>query len=261
MTEIRQRHEGAGERREWILSTLRTDGFVPISDLARRLGVSHMTIRRDLHVLESTGAIRIFHGGAALAPHVLRGTAFEDDEESSARRRVAATAAAMVEPGDVIVIDAGPTGYALAQALGDDFAGCVITHSMPVLQLFDERGTAARAVALGGELLADRHAFVGPTAEAAVSELRARTFFFAPAAVDDRGMYAHSAAEGSLQSRLLDIADRVVLLATAETFTSSAPARVAYLDRLTAIVCDRRPPAEVAAALRRLSVMTHIAKG
>ncbi len=62
MTDFRQRHEGASERREWILSTLRTDGFVPISDLVRRLGVSHMTIRRDLHALESTGAVRIFHG-------------------------------------------------------------------------------------------------------------------------------------------------------------------------------------------------------
>ena len=52
-------------------------------------------------------------------------------------------------------------------------------------------------MALGGELLADRHAFVGPTTEAAVGELRARTFFFSPTAMDARGTYAQSPAEAA----------------------------------------------------------------
>jgi DeoR/GlpR family transcriptional regulator of sugar metabolism len=108
-----------------------------------------MTIRRDLHALEDASEVRMFHGGAGLAPSAAR-----------------------------------------------------ITHSIPVLQLLDERTTAARMVALGGELLADRHAFVGPTTEAVVAGLRARTFFLAPAAIDAGGMYAQTAAEASLQRRL-----------------------------------------------------------
>jgi hypothetical protein len=45
------RHEGA-ERRSWILTKLRSLGFLSIADLARELGVSPMTVRRDLHTLE-----------------------------------------------------------------------------------------------------------------------------------------------------------------------------------------------------------------
>jgi DeoR family transcriptional regulator of aga operon len=258
MMDARLHGESAAERRQWILSTLQTAGFLPTTDLARQLGVSQMTIRRDLHALEDAGEVRKFHGGAGLAPSAARGAVFPDDEETEARRRVGAFAAGLIKPAETIVIDAGPTAYAVAQAIPEDFAGCVITHSMPVLKLLDERATAARMVALGGELLADRHAFVGPTTEAAVSSLRARTFFLAPATIDARGIYAQTAAEASLQRRLIEIADRVVLLATQQTFSSSAPARVACLDRLTAFVADRRLPAQVSDALRQLGVVPHI---
>jgi DeoR/GlpR family transcriptional regulator of sugar metabolism len=202
MMDARLRSESAAERRQWILSTLQTAGFLPITDLARQLGVSQMTIRRDLHALEDASEVRMFHGGAGLAPSAARGAVFPDDEETEARRRVGAFAAGLIKPVETIVIDAGPTAYAVAQAIPDDFAGCVITQSMPVPQLLDERTPAARMVALGGELLADRHAFVGPTTEAVVAGLRARTFFLAPAAIDAGGMYAQTAAEASLQRRL-----------------------------------------------------------
>ena len=140
---------------------------------------------------------------------------------------MAERAAAMVGPTDTIALDAGPTAFALARALPADFRGSVITHSMPVLRLLDEQPSAATAVALGGELLADRHAFVGPATEAALEQLRARTFFLSPAAVDARGVYARTPAEASVQRRLIEIADRVVLVATHEVYTTSAPARIA----------------------------------
>src|SRR3954451_6452545 len=175
-----------------------------------------------------------------------------------APREVRSSPTTTIHASDTVVLDAGPIAYAFAQAIPEDFAGCVITHSMPVLQLLDQRTTAARTVALGGELLADRHAFVGPTTEAAVSSLRARTFFLAPAAIDAHGIYAQTAAEASLQHRLIEIADRVVLLATQQTFSNSAPARVACLDRVTAIVADGRLPAQVSGALRQLGVVPQI---
>jgi DeoR/GlpR family transcriptional regulator of sugar metabolism len=95
-------------------------------------------------------------------------------------------------------------------------------------------------------------------AEAAVADLRVRRFFLSAGAVDARGVYAHSQGEAGVQRRLMDIADEVVLVATEETFTTSAPAVVGPLDRLTAMVCDRRPPDELACALRRAGVVVHV---
>jgi DeoR/GlpR family transcriptional regulator of sugar metabolism len=261
MTDPDIRNEGAPERRAWITSTLRSAGFLAITDIARELGVSTMTVRRDLHALEAADGVRLVHGGATLSPSELHGRAFADDGNSVARQRVARRAVDLVGSSDTIVVDAGPTAYALAMALPDHFGGFVITHSLPVLHLLDERTIAARMVALGGELLADRHAFVGPTTEAAVGELRARTFFFSPAAVDARGTYARSPREAGVQRRLIAIADQVVLVATHEVFTDSAPACVTALDRVTTLITDRPLPAAVAASLGRARVATAIVGG
>ena len=49
MTDAGLRYDAAAERRAWMLSTLRSVGFLSVTDLAHQLGVSQMTIRRDLH--------------------------------------------------------------------------------------------------------------------------------------------------------------------------------------------------------------------
>src|SRR3954471_17826248 len=148
MTDATLRYEAAAERRARILSALRLGGFVSIADLARDLRVSQMTIRRDLHALEDRGHVRVVHGGASLAPSALRGSAFPDAHARS-QERVARRAAGLVGASDTIAIDAGATAFALARALPEDFGGCVITHSMPVLQLLAERTGGVRMVSLG----------------------------------------------------------------------------------------------------------------
>ena len=95
----------------WILTTLRTVGFLSITDLARELGVSHMTIRRDLHALESAGTCGWCTAGPASTRRSPRehGASGPTTTSAGPRDRVAAHAAAMVGPTDTIAIDAGPT--------------------------------------------------------------------------------------------------------------------------------------------------------
>ncbi len=266
LVEPASRPEAAATRQAWIVTTLRTVGFLSVTDLARELGVSHMTVRRDLHALSETGDVRMVHGGVSLPAESLRRVPLSGSGSSvpvldgvePGRAGVAERAAAMVGPTDTIALDAGPTALALARALSVDFHGSVITHSMPVLRLLDEQPSGATVVALGGELLAERHAFVGPATEAALEPLRARTFFVSPAAVDERGLYARTPAEASVQRRLIGIADRVGRVATHEVSTTSAPARIAPLDRLTALVSDRPPPRATALALRQVDATADI---
>jgi DeoR/GlpR family transcriptional regulator of sugar metabolism len=260
VTDAGLRYESAAERRTWMLSTLRSVGFLSVTDLARKLGVSQMTIRRDLHALEHEGHVRLVHGGASLTPGAPLGSSAPEDDDAEARDRVAAHAVDLVDDTDTIAIDAGATGHAVARSLPASFGGCVISHSLPVLQCLSSR-RLERVVALGGELLAGRHAFVGPTTEAATAQLRVRTFFLTPCGIDARGLYAASPAEASVQRQLMGIADEVVLVVTREVFHTSAPARIAPLDRLTRLVTDQRPHAELASALRRVGVVPHVVAG
>jgi DeoR family transcriptional regulator of aga operon len=141
--------------------------------------------------------------------------------------------------------------------LPESFAGAVITHSLPVVQLLAAGRSKARLVALGGELCADRQAFVGPGAEAAVAGLRAKTYFLEPVALDEHGIYAASPAEASLQRRLIGIADEVVVIATSSVFNGSAPARIAPLTRVARLVVDRPVPERLEAVLRAAGLLSH----
>ncbi len=208
-----------------------------------------MTVRRDLQLLEASGHVRIVHGGVVLVRTGLSEPAFEAAGDAQGRTRIGVRAAEMVGDTDAVAVDAGATPYEVARALPTTFQGTVITHSVPVIQLLAERRGPPRLVALGGELLPERQAFVGPATLDAAAQLRARTLFLSVAAIDPRGMYSCSVAEASVQRRLMDIADHVVLLAGHATFGGSAPALLGALDRLTAVVTDRLPPRSIAGAL------------
>jgi DeoR/GlpR family transcriptional regulator of sugar metabolism len=260
MTDVVPRTEAGPQRRARVLARLREVGVLSVSDLARELAVSSMTVRRDLHRLETTGQVRTVHGGVGLVGHET--TVLGPASDRSGLRRIARRAARLIAPGDTVAIDAGPSAHELARALPGGFSGSVITHSMPVMQLLAQRvaGSAdPRLVALGGELTAARQALVGPTTVATIAGLRARTFFLDAAAVDVRGTYACSTAEAQVARGLADIADEVVLLATGAAFTGSAPVLVAGLDRLTAVVTDEPPPDAVARALERAEVALYVA--
>jgi DeoR/GlpR family transcriptional regulator of sugar metabolism len=257
MTDPATQYVHAQERRARIVAQLETMGFLSVTELSRDLRVSAMTIRRDLHLLESNGDVRLVHGGASLARGALAGGTSQRDAMAEARCRVATLAVELVKPDHTIAIDAGLTALALARVLPESFRGAVITHSVPVVQLFAANPMKARLVALGGELRFDRHAFVGPSTEAALAGLRAKTAFIEPAALDERGMYAGTPAEASVQRRLMEIADEVTVIATSAALSNSAPARIAPLDRATRLVIDEPVPEELGLVLERAGVSIH----
>ena len=75
-------------RREELRSLIRRDGFLPVNEICRRLGVSEATARRDLVAVEADGHITRTYGGA-LADY---NSAFASLDERSGRARPAAKA-------------------------------------------------------------------------------------------------------------------------------------------------------------------------
>ncbi|WP_326823266.1 DeoR/GlpR family DNA-binding transcription regulator [Streptosporangium sp. NBC_01756] len=252
------RYEAAPARRRAILEQVRVKGFSSIADLAEALGVSDMTVRRDVRRLDELGEVRVVHGGVSLPP----GHEFSAREHENAgpKHRIGQAAARLIRPGDTIAVDAGTTTYALVAALPDTFGGSVVTHSVPVMQALLETPTA-RCVGLGGDLYPLSRAFVGPATVEAAARLRVRWCFLGAAAIDDRGCYGAYDLERPTKQALMDIADYVVLLADAGKFRGSAPVLLASMERLHAIVTDAEPPASVRQAMERHDVRLVIADG
>ena len=66
----------AGDRRKVIAQLLEDDGRVSVSDLSGRFGVTDVSIRRDLVILEDAGRLRRVHGGAVVTARNRHDSAF-----------------------------------------------------------------------------------------------------------------------------------------------------------------------------------------
>ena len=184
------RYDSAPQRRRTILSAVSDSGFVSVTELTQRLGVSDMTVRRDLRKLAHQGKVRIVHGGVSALTTSLHSAAFTGraEEHAAGKRAIGEAVARSLSLRATVAVDAGTSTYAAVQALPDTFRGTVVTHSIPVMQLLLTRGIGG-VVGLGGELLPASQAFVGPRTVEAVAGLRVQTLLLGAAAVDDRGVY------------------------------------------------------------------------
>ncbi len=245
------RYDSAPERRRLIMERLRETGFISVASLTQDLGVSDMTVRRDLRKLEQEGAVRVVHGGVSALHGPLHNPAFVSraSMDAAAKKAIADTALTLVADTDTIAIDAGTTAYALAQALPHTFGGTVVTHSVPVIQLLLNRGRG-RVVGLGGELLHESQAFAGQMTVDAARGLRVKILFLGAAAVDERGVYVATDNERPTKLALIDIADQVVLLADHTKFATSAPVLLCPHEQIATLVTDAEPSPAAAEHLR-----------
>ncbi|HAU38971.1 MAG TPA: DeoR/GlpR transcriptional regulator, partial [Phycisphaerales bacterium] len=138
-------------RREEIQRILQSRQQVSISQLARRFGVSEMTIRRDLDQLESQGRVRRTHGGALPAERMVFEFDFVARRQANrpAKQAIAAEAVKHVRPGHRLILDTGTTTLELARLLKPIEDLTVITPSLAVaseLQYCDN----VQTVLLGG---------------------------------------------------------------------------------------------------------------
>jgi len=123
----------ARHRQSLILEDIRRAGSARVSDLTQRLGVSDMTIRRDLEALARAGLIEKVHGGAVLpGSPSSHEPGFEAKSvlEKPQKEAIARAAADLVTPGTAIALSAGTTTFALAQHLLDVSGLTIVTNSV-----------------------------------------------------------------------------------------------------------------------------------
>ncbi|PSL06048.1 DeoR family transcriptional regulator [Haloactinopolyspora alba] len=233
------RYDAAPQRRAVIVNQLRRSGHVSVSDVAQLLSVSEMTVRRDLRRLAATGDAVLVHGGASLPPGARANPAFVARAmlNSEGKRRIGQAAAAMVPPDATVGVDAGTTALEVANALPEEFSGCVVTHSVPVLAAMMTR-PSARTIAVGGELSQENQALIGSNAAQFVGDLRLRVMMLGAAAIDTRGAYVRSELELGVKRAMLDVADQVILLCDVSKENAAGTVRVCGIDRVDTVVTD-----------------------
>ena len=232
----------AAERRARIVSAIRRQGTVRVTELAELFDVSEMTIRRDLDELDHGGAVVKVHGGATLP------AAASSDEpgfDAKAQRQraekvaIAAAAVRLLEPGGTIGLSAGTTTFALAQAMADLRDLTVVTNSMRIAGVLHAQPEAGHTVVLTGGVRTQSDALVGPLAVTALEGLHLDVVFLGVHGIDVRaGFTTPNLLEAETDRALTAAGRRLVVLADHTKWATIGLSTIAPLDRADVLVTD-----------------------
>ena len=246
------------ERRLLVLDQFRRKPFLTVGELSETLGVSSITVRRDLRQLADEGLVRHEHGGALLVtgPPV---AVFHQRETArvTEKKAIGLIAARQVNGGEVVGLDSGTTALAVAQALHPPERLTVVTHSLPAIVELASRANV-EVIGLGGLLQERTLAFAGPAVTAALRTLRLHTLFLAATGCTfESGMTCVSLLEADTKRAFIEAAQRVVLVADSSKFGRVFPTRVAALDVVHEVITDAGLPDSISRDLEAAGIRVH----
>jgi DeoR/GlpR family transcriptional regulator of sugar metabolism len=236
----------ARQRQTLILTRVREDGGVRVADLARELGVSDMTVRRDLELLANRGLIEKVHGGATSVPGSALfepGFAAKSTLQAPEKESIAEAAMGLVSPGTAIGLSAGTTTFALARRLVDVPGLTVVTNSVPVADVLYRAGRSDQTIILTGGVRTPSDALVGPFAVAALRTIHLDLVFKGVHGMDERsGFTTPNVLEADTDRALVASGRRLVVVADSSKWGVIGISSIARLDEADTIVTDTGLP-------------------
>jgi DeoR/GlpR family transcriptional regulator of sugar metabolism len=206
-----------------------------------RLGVSDMTVRRDIEVLATRGLVTRVHGGATAAGSSVDepGFAAKSGLHTAAKQAIAAAAAALIEPGASVALSAGTTTHAVASALLTVPRLTVVTNSLRVAEVLHESPRDDLTVVLTGGERTPSDALVGPVAVAALRRLHVDWLLMGVHGMDaEAGFTTPNLVEAETNRALVASARRVAVVADNSKWGVVGLSTIATLDEVDVVVTD-----------------------
>ncbi|RBM17493.1 DeoR family transcriptional regulator [Prauserella sp. PE36] len=236
----------ARQRQAIILEEARRTGAVRVSDLVERLGVSDMTVRRDLDVLASRGLVEKVYGGAtSVASHSTDEPGFEAKSvrQLEHKQAIAAIAARLVRPGTAIGISAGTTTWTFARALDTIPGLTIVTNSIRVADVLRDSSQPDRTVVLTGGVRTPSDALVGPIAAQSLRSLHLDLVFLGVHGMaDGPGFTTPNLTESETDRALVEAGRRLVVLADHTKWGTVGISTIAELAEASVVVSDDELP-------------------
>lgn len=238
----------ARQRQEVIIREVDRTGGVRVSDLVHTLGVSDMTVRRDIEVLAAAGLVLKVHGGAAAV--VGRSTDEPGFQVKSGmnpgpKSAIARVVAGLIAPGSSIAISAGTTTYAVAQELVKVPDLTVVTNSPRVADLLHNSPREHLTVVLTGGVRTPSDALAGPVADAALRSLHVDTLILGVHGFDPvAGLTTPNLIEAATNTALIASARRVIVVADHSKWRVIGLSTFATLDQVDVLVTNAGMDAE-----------------
>lgn len=203
------------ERKQKIMEELTANGNVSIVGLTASLGVSSMTIRRDLTRLSQEGLITLDRGGAFLNSGALfeysipmkRGVKIQE------KTRIAAKCVEYIHDGDSIFLDGGTTVAAVARLLPARKGIVAVTNSF-LAASYLSGSSQSRIIMCPGEYRKTSMAYIGPLTDEFITRFKIDTLFLGIEGIDlSKGLTVPDTLDGCTKRALIRSAQRVICAA------------------------------------------------
>ena len=239
-----------------ILDLLASNKTLKLTLFAEMLGVSNVTLRKDLDVLEKRGIICRFNGYVSLdgANDTGKRIAFN----YLIKRKIASAAVQTVEEGETVMLESGSCCALFAEELAIAKKNVTIITNSAFITNYVCCLPYTKIILLGGYFQPESQVLVGPITQKCADFFYADRFFLGTDGfIPDYGFTGrdHFSVETSLE--LAKRAKKVFILTEAEKFHRRGVYNMIELDKLTGVFTDDSIPKEAEAALKKNNVLLH----
>lgn len=249
-------------RRRELAALLLARDRITSAEAAVRLGVSEMTIRRDLQVLEESGVAVRAYGGAVAAQRISFEFAFDQRRQRNTdeKRRIGAAAAGLIGPGETAFLDTGTTTLEVARVLAERSEPCgVVTCSLVVASILWGREHVDLTL-LGGRVRHRSPDLGGAGTEMMLERLTADVAVLGADGVDpERGCFAQDIDFARIPELMARNAGRTIVAADSAKLGRTSGARYLTTDGLGTLVTDSGAASRLVVAFRDRGVTVLLA--
>ena len=246
----------AEKRREEIVATIREVGKIKVSDLAEKYGISEVSVRKDLELLEGEGHLTRVHGGAVgtnkLYVNMDTGERYKTNSQS--KRALAERVATLIEDNDTIMMNAGTTLTYVLQAIRDKKNISIVTNSV-------QNATEASlypsftVILLGGELDPKYQFTYGHDAERQTRNYHAAKCILSVDGVSaESGLTLYYSNEASLARCMMESSAETIVVADSSKLGKNVFARLTDSKRAETVVTTKTERQDEIAKLRKLGI-------
>jgi DeoR family ulaG and ulaABCDEF operon transcriptional repressor len=259
------------ERERWqiIMQLVRERGVVRIGEIVGATGASSATVRRDFGKLAAQRLVRRVHGGVEIgetarqgvfAAPELEGRAFEVSRTLNVdrKRAIAEAAAGLCIDGQSIIINAGSTTYEMVAPL-ERRRLTILTNSMPIAAALMARGSN-RVIVPGGEIHRKQAIILSPFDNDAIQHTTAAVMFMSCWSLGPMGVIESDPLIAHAESKLLNRADKLVVLVDGSKFEARGSIVVCPLSRVSTVVTDDSAPPSAVEMLQNHGIHVIVAK-
>lgn len=243
-------------RRDQILAYLSARDRTSVSELSQTLGVSEVTVRKDLDQLEAQGVLTRVHGGAVVSG---RGRlelyfAAREQEHLDEKRRIAQAAAALIQSGQRIFLDASTTALQVTRLIKDREDLIVVTNGLyTALELNFCAGITT--IVVGGTMRRRSSSLVGSLNHNSLQRLRVDIGLFGARGVTARdGLMESEIDEAQMKQQMASASSLVVGIVDSSKFGTLAFSAFALPHEIDRIITDDAAPAAIIDELRAQGV-------